>query len=115
MAYHTAMKPRQHLSDHYDRLSYLEGADIRILSGIDTSLPPEKVTIVKDLGRNLLLELTFVKSIWGLNIPQRSYKRMVLKQAIACGDVKLATMDGYPINVSHITYQEGVKVNESEN
>lgn len=103
-----------HMSDSYRPLRYLEGADVKIVHGIDFDVLPTRVKLTKDYGRKIMLELTFTGSIWGLNVPPRTYKRMVLKQSLVCGDVKLATMDGRPIEVGQLCTQEGEVINETE-
>lgn len=78
---------RMHLSNNYADLRYLEGAKLRILSGVRLEAEPEEVVLVKDYPQTVLIRMKFVKSDWGLTIPPRYVMLMIPKASLAVKDV----------------------------
>ena len=93
----TYLERRRHMCKRYASLRYLEGSEVRLLSGITCCQPPDEVVIVKDYPDTVLIRMRFTKSLWGLHIPPRYINQMLAKASMACGDVKLKTMEGEPL------------------
>ncbi|MBR3243731.1 MAG: hypothetical protein IKF90_13725 [Parasporobacterium sp.] len=93
----------RHMSNRYDSLRYLEGAEVKLISGIRCEESPDEVIIVKDYPKTVLIRMRFTRSIWGLQIPPRYIYQMVAKASMACGDVRMKTLEGDPLYGDGIT------------
>ena len=80
---------RLHMSNNYTCLRYLEGAKLRILSGVHLEAEPEEVILVKDYPNTVLVRMKFVKSDWGLTLPPRYVNLMIPKASLAVKHVWL--------------------------
>lgn len=79
------------MTNNYYDLSYLIGEQLEILRGgmvLCQHRLPEKAEIIKDYGKTVLLEMTFIKSEWGAkyNIP-RKIRKLIPKASMAVGDI----------------------------
>lgn len=91
---HGVRAGRMHLSNCYHNLTYLTGAKLEILYGVDLYAKPEEVTFLADYPTTILIEMKFVKDLWNpINPKPRYVKRMIPKAALAVGDVKLMCVD----------------------
>lgn len=91
---HGILTKRKHLSNDYNYITYLTGAKLRIISGVDLFAEPEEVVFLEDYPKTILIEMKFVKDIWSKsNNKPRYVKRMIPKSALAVGDVKLWCID----------------------
>lgn len=76
-------------------LSYLEGTEAKMvhgysnLTGLDDTCYPDRVEILKDYGKTILVNLVYVDDLWVVNMPPRKIRRMINKGAMLCGDVVL--------------------------
>ena len=74
----------------YKDLHLNPGEQVSLLRGIETEMPPERITVVKEFPKMILLELTFIKSYYPGNANgSRSYKVCVHKGALICSDIVL--------------------------
>ena len=74
----------------YKDLHLNPGEQVSLLRGIETDVPPDKVTVVKELPKMILLQLTFIRSYYPGNTKEpRAYRVCVHKGAMLCGDVIL--------------------------
>ena len=83
-----------HMSKKYANISYLVGSRLEILFGIALDAEPEEVILLEDYPETILIEMKFVEDIWNRDNPKPRYVRqMIAKSSLACGDVKLYSID----------------------
>ena len=81
----------------FDSLEWLVGAKLKILGGYhfqDGEHPDGDIVVVGDYPKTLLVEMTWKRSRWGLDLEPRTYRTAIPKASIVCGDVRLQTVDG---------------------
>lgn len=87
---HGAREPRQHLMKQYRSLTYLIGAELEILYGVELDAKPKEVRLIGDYPNTIMIEMEFLKDIWNPFNPKPRYVRqMIPKASLAVGDVKL--------------------------
>lgn len=76
-------------STEYKPLDWLEGCEVEALSLPVEDHLPEKITVLKDYPKGILLELLYVATVgWTFKEP-RKYRYFCSKSSLACGDVVL--------------------------
>ena len=86
-----------HAQRPFKSLAWLIGTPLKIISGIrfyGDEHPDGEVRIVEDRPNTFLLEMDFIRSIWGLTLPARTIRLLIPKASIVCGDVRLQTVSG---------------------
>lgn len=87
---------RYHRSIDFKPLTYLEGAELDYHRGLDAhslAQTPDKVTITKDYGRTVLIEMEFTKSIFGTTKTPRIVRFLIPKSSLLCGDFLVKLKD----------------------
>ena len=83
-----------HRSACFKPLDYLIGVPLQVVKGdIVIHADPDSITIVKDYQKTVQVELTFRSRLFEGRFQPSSYKVLVPKASIACGDVILKRLD----------------------
>ena len=83
-----------HRSVYFKPLDYLIGVPLQVVKGsIEIHAAPDSVMIVEDYQKSVLVEMTFTSRLFEGRFQPRSYKVLVPKASIACGDVILKRLD----------------------
>lgn len=99
-----------HATTKYKSMRALVGAKVRIDRGVtymDGQEPDGDITILEDYGRTILLDMEWIRSVWGIDMAPRHVRTLITKASLACGDVVLRLTDGtriLPEQVAEFTY-----------
>lgn len=101
VVYTTSQQKKNHMrTSQFESLAYLIGEPLTIVRGITFQgghAPDGEVKIIGEWPKTILLDMEFVISRWGLDIPPRHVRQMIPKAAIVSGDVILKRIHGGPI------------------
>ena len=99
------------MRNKYKSLARYIGMPLRYIRGLNLDeIPDGKVEIIADYADKVLVQLEYIKSAWGLQMPPRRIKTLVPKAAMACGDVLLAVSGtGEILSADSVAYYQTVE------
>lgn len=96
---------KMHLSNRYASLKWLEGGELKHISGLNLYKKPKSIILVKDYGNTILIEMEFPSLSWNGDKNQSvCIRRMIPKALLAIEEVMLVcAASGEPIYGSFIS------------